>query len=457
MGLLTSFRIEEEAPLGEFDAIVIGAGPGGSSAAYHLAAAGKRVLVIEKKLFPRAKTCGDGLTPRAVRVLQQMGLSSTLASYQQVTGLRVLGANRTLEMQWPKVEGYPQLGLVRTRRDFDSDMAAHAQSVGATYMFGTEAESPIWQDGVMTGVHWVRKVKAEGGGVVKEDEGEVFAPFTIIADGASSSFGRAVGIRKESSYPMGLAIRTYYECDRDDDEFFESWLDLRKGDELLPGYGWIFPLGNRTVNIGVGLLTTFGSWRNVNLNHLQSAYIDMLPKSYGITHDGQLEPYKSGRLPMGSSMVKPYGPGYVVIGDAAGTVNPFNGEGIAYALETGHIAGSVVASALDSGAGAELVAYHQAIHDIYGAYFRAGRRFTRVIGNPRTFRALCQVGMRSQTMMEFVFQVLANLYSQRGGKVSDRIIRAMVKLAEQDLADLKPPQIPVPTVKPRPKDQAGAL
>lgn len=390
-----------------------------------------------------------------MNVLQGLGVGA-LGDYKAVKGLRVLGANRTLEMEWPKVDGYPQLGLVRTRKDLDSDLALHAAKAGATYMFGTEAAAPIYSDGRMTGVRWVRKAKAEGGGVVKQDEGEVFAPFTIVADGASSSFGRAMGIAKESSYPMGLAIRTYYRCDRDRDEYFESWLDLRKGDELLPGYGWIFPLGDGTVNIGVGLLTTFGNWRNVNLNHLQAAYIDMLPKSYGITHDEQLEPYKSGRLPMGSSLVKPYGPGFVVIGDAAGSVNPFNGEGIAYALETGQLAAAVVAEALDAGTTSELVQYHQAIHDIYGAYFRAGRRFTRVIGNPRIFRVLCQVGMRSQTMMEFVFQVLANLYNERGGKVSDRVIRSLVKLAEQDISELKAPQVPSPTVKPRPKDQAGA-
>lgn len=432
----------------DYDAIVVGAGPGGSSAAYHLASAGAKVLVLEKKTFPRSKTCGDGLTPRSVKVLEEMGLQTELDTYQRVKGLRVLGMGRTLEMDFPNVSSFPRYGLVRTRRLFDSELAAHAEAAGARYMMHTEASEPIFEEGRMTGVRWITKQASPGGGVVKTDQGVVTAPFTIIADGASSPFGRAMGLRRAPGYPMGLAIRTYYESEMTHDDYFESWLELKKGDELLPGYGWIFPVGDGTVNIGVGLLTTFGSWRSVNLNHLQHDYIDMLPKSYGITHENQTEPYKSGRLPMGGSLVKPYGDGFIVIGDAAGYVNPFNGEGIAYALETGRLGAGLVASAVQNGRTTELAEYREALHDIYGAYYRIARKFTKIIGRPRTFRALCQVGMRSQSMMEFVFQVLANIGEAKGGRVADRVIRAMCKLAEQDISELKEPDIPLPRTVP---------
>jgi len=443
--------------LGEYDAIVIGAGPGGSTAAYFLARAGAKVLVIEKKAFPRAKTCGDGLTPRAVKVLEDMGLGPQLRNYQRVRGLRVIGMNQTLEMEFPRLSNFPAEGYVRPRKDFDSDIAAKASDEGAEYMMSTEATAPIFDGPRLAGIKWIRKRAMEGGGVAKVAEGAAHAPFTIIADGASSPFGRVLGIRKETWCPMGLAIRTYYRSDRDKDDLFESWLELRNGDELLPGYGWIFPVGDGTVNIGVGLLSTFGKWRDVNLNHLQRAYIDMLPKSYGITHESQTEPYKSGRLPMGGSVIKPFGQGYLLIGDAAGFVNPFNGEGIAYALETGKLSAAIVAEALENGKTVSLIEYHTALNDIYGGYYRIGRKFAKIIGSPRAFHALCSVGLRSQTLMEFVFKVLANLGEDKGGGFGDRVIRAMGKFADHDLDQLKDPDIPMPPRRlvPRAPDKAG--
>lgn len=429
----------------EHDVIVVGAGPGGSAAAYFLARSGAKVAVLEKKKFPRPKTCGDGLTPRSIKILDELGLGSKLESYQKVKGLRVLGAGKTLDLDWPALDGFPRYGLVRPRKDLDNDIATAAMEAGAQYHFGTEATEPLMDGSRVVGVRWIKKAAAEGGGVHKVDEGMAHAPFVVVADGASSPFGRALGIERGAGYPLGLAIRTYYRSHRHDDDYFESWLELRKGDHLLPGYGWIFPVGDGTVNVGVGLLTTFGEWRSVNLNHLQRDFIDMFPKSYGITHETQTEPYQSGRLPMGGSVEKPYGEGYVVIGDAAGMVNPFNGEGIAYALETAKLASGLLIDALATGNSAQLHAYREALNDVYGSYYRIGRKFVKIIGNPRAFRALCQVGMRSQTIMEFVFQVLANLAADDGGKLGDRGFRAMMKLAERELPRLTEPEIPAPT------------
>lgn len=428
----------------EYDAIIIGAGPGGASAAYYLARSGARVLVLDKKEFPRAKVCGDGLTPRSLRVMQDMGLGPLMETYQQVRGLRIIGAGRTLELDFPKLSNFPHHGLVRPRKNLDAEILEKAKEAGAEVWMKTEATEAIFEDSKLAGVRWIRKKTLEGGGVVKAEEGELRAPFTIIADGASSSFGRTLGIKKNPSYPLGLAIRTYYKSDRANDDFFESWLELRKDGDLLPGYGWVFPVGDGTVNVGVGLLTTFGRWRGVNLNHLQRGFVDMLTDIYGITHDDQTEPYKSGRLPLGGSVAKPYGDGYLLIGDAAGIVNPFNGEGIAYALETGKLAAGMVAEALSDGKTTDLAHYREALHDHYGAYYRVGRIFTECIARPPIFRAMCQIGLRSKTMMSFVLQVLANLYEEKGGTLSDRNIRRLLILAEYDLPELKDPEIPLP-------------
>lgn len=433
--------------MASYDALIVGAGPAGSTAAYFLARSGASVCVLEKKSFPRAKTCGDGLTPRAVTVLDEIGMEDSTLGYKRVNGLRVHSRGRWMEMGFPKASHLPLHGFIRARKDLDSEIAARAQDAGAEFLMGVEASEGLFEEGGLTGVRWVRKAHDPGGGVVVTDVGEVRATFTLIADGAQSPFGRALGLQRREDYPMGLAIRTYYRSPRGDDDLLESWLELRSEDELLPGYGWVFPMGDGIVNVGVGLLNTYGGWRNVNLNRLQRAYVDMLPKSYGINHETQTEPYKSGRLPMGGGLFPAIGQGFLIIGDAAGYINPFNGEGIAYALETGKLAAGCVIDALRNGRSSRVVEYPEALHDTYGAYYRAGRKFVRILGRPWAFTAMCQVGMRSQGLMELVFKILGNMGERSGGSFGDRLFRRLVRLAEFDLPELKDPQITPPTAK----------
>lgn len=440
----------------EYDAIVVGAGPSGSCAAYFLARAGAKVAVLEKKTFPRAKTCGDGWTPRSMKVIEEMGIST---SAKRIEGLRAYCGGRMMELDFPKLSNFPHYGIVERRRDLDTEIAETARSAGAEFFYGVEAVEPTLDSSGGTrvsGVRWIRKGPSENGGVLKVDEGILDSHFTLVADGASSPFGKALGIVRSGRLPMGLAIRTYYESPRGSDEFFESWLELKKGDELLPGYGWIFPLGDGTVNVGVGVLNTFGAWRDLNLSHLQRAFIDMLPPSHEITHDGQLEKMQSGRLPMGASVLKPYGNGWLVVGDAACMVNPFNGEGIAYAMETGKLAASLVTAALADGRGSNLSEYRVALHDIYGAYYRIGRLFVRVIGHPTAFSLLTRVSMMSRPLMAFALQMLGNLVEDKGGGGFDKAIRRLVRLVEKELSELHDPEIPTPPVSGQRPDQTKA-
>ncbi|HWL66522.1 MAG TPA: geranylgeranyl reductase family protein, partial [Actinomycetota bacterium] len=243
----------------EFDVAIVGGGPSGSAAAHYLASKGHSVLVCEKKSFPREKTCGDGLTPRAVKVLQEMGLGGELETWERVRGLRVHGGGRSLELPFPELEDWCDYGLVKPRKDLDQIVLNNAEAAGAKVLYETQAKEPIFDGGRLIGL------RAKRG----SDEEEVRAKFTICAEGSATKFTRSLGRERNEGYPMGFAIRQYFKSPLQQSGWFDAYLSIVVEGQALPGYGWVFPVGDGTVNVGVGLLSTYGGWRDVNLHDLQ--------------------------------------------------------------------------------------------------------------------------------------------------------------------------------------------
>jgi menaquinone-9 beta-reductase len=359
-------------------------------------------VMVERKSFPRDKTCGDGLTPRAVKQLVDMGLGAELTTYHRYNGLRTLAHGKTLEMGWPEHPVYPSHGYVVRRRDLDTFVAHNAVAVGATLHEGTEAVAPLLENGLLVGA----LVKEKSSGVSRE----IRAPYVVVCDGSNSRFGRALGATRNRAYPQGMAIRGYFESPLSADPWIESVLDVRdRAGASLPGYGWVFPLGDGTINVGIGLLSTFRDWKNVNTSHLMTEWAATLPSHWGIDPDAMLAPATGGRLPMAGSVSPKSGPNWCLVGDAAGSVNPFNGEGIDYAYETGRMVAELVVEAIDAGDGMALRRYDALLEAEYGLYFKVARLFAKVIGNPVLIRELTRVGMQSQSLMEWVLRIMANL------------------------------------------------
>jgi menaquinone-9 beta-reductase len=384
------------------DVLVIGGGPSGAACAYWLAEAGHEVVLVERKHYPREKTCGDGLTPRSVRQLEDMGLATELAHHHRFDGLRSIAFGRTLELRWPEHPDFPSYGYVITRADLDHLVAQRAAKAGAVIREGTEAVTPIVDRGLIRGA--VVKDKATG------STEALRARYVVVADGANSRFGRALGTSRNRDYPLGMAIRGYFTSPRHDEPWIESHLDIRDKDgNVLPGYGWIFPLGDGRVNVGIGLLSTFNQWKSVNTSHLMEAFVDYAPASWGISPSSSCGPPTGGRLPMALSVGPHAGPTYLVVGDAGGSINPFNGEGIAYAYETGRYAAEAVALALSTGDGLALQTYEHRIQAEYALYYKVARAFVKIIGHPELMRALVSTGMRSRTLMEWILRIMANL------------------------------------------------
>ncbi|MGH9117426.1 MAG: geranylgeranyl reductase family protein [Acidimicrobiales bacterium] len=404
------------------DVLVIGGGPAGAAAAYWLARDGHEVVVVERKTYPRDKTCGDGLTPRAVRQLQDMDLEPRLRDFHRYDGLRAIAHGITLELQWPAHPDLPSYGYVVRRRDLDQLVAEKAMAAGARFVTGTEAVRPLMVDGLVRGAVVVDKATGE--------ETTIRASYLVVADGANSRFGRAIGVSRQKAWPQGMAIRGYFESPKHDDPWIESALDVRdRNGNVLPGYGWIFPVGDGTINVGVGLLSTFRDYKDVNTSRLLEEFAATAPDRWGIDGHGPVAPPTGGRLPMGGSVSPKVGPTWLLVGDAAGVINPFNGEGIDYAYETGRLAAELAAEALATGDGLVLQRYPNILHARYGLYFKVARLFARIIGNPALLRELTRVGMRSRTLMDWVLRIMANLLRPDELGPAEAVYRAAAAIA----------------------------
>ena len=428
------------------DVIVVGAGPAGSALAFYLATAGLDVLVLEKTHFPREKVCGDGLTPRAVKALTGLGVPIPEDDgWLRNKGLRIIGGGGRIEVPWPDISSYPGFGLVRNRLDFDEILARHAQKAGARLLEGTNVTGPILDDrtGRIVGVtarqvpdRPVAASTAEGAGRAAASgqaaQREFRARLVVAADGNSSRLSVSMGLRKRDDRPLGVAVRTYYTSPRHDDDYLEAWLDLWDGSSLLPGYGWIFGMGDGTSNVGLGLLNTSSAFGNIDYKDLLKRWLGAMPTEWGFAEENRTEPVRGAALPMGFNRTPHYTSGLLLAGDAGGMVNPFNGEGIAYALESGEIAARVIVQALarPTAASAELVlqTYPRALKDAYGGYYTMGRTFVKLIGRPSFMKFATRHGVKRPAVMRFTMKLLGNLTETSGGDAMDRMLNALSKM-----------------------------
>jgi geranylgeranyl reductase family protein len=413
------------API-EADVIVVGAGPAGTSTATHLAHAGRRVILLEKATFPREKVCGDGLTPRAVRELTHLGVDTGGPGWARNVGLRIwAGRPYPYLLPWPALQDFPHQGLARRRADFDAVLLEHAHEAGAEVRQGVHVSAPLLNPaGRVVGV--------------TTRAGEEFrAPVTVAADGNSARLALALGLERRLDRPFGVAVRTYFTSPRTHEDWIESWLELWDGtpgrSNLLPGYGWVFPLGDGTCNVGLGMLDTSAAFGRTNYHDLLRRWTSATPEEWGFREANQVGPIRGAALPMGFNRPPEYTPGLLLVGDAAGLVSPFNGEGISYALESGRYAADHIAEALTRGAGtrsaeAALEAYPQTLRHRWGRHYRLGNIFVRLIGDPRIMRIASRCGLPIPGVPQLVHRLLAHLDDERPADAYDLVVHALRRL-----------------------------
>jgi geranylgeranyl reductase family protein len=393
------------------DIAVIGGGPAGAATAIRAARAGAKVVVFEKGPHGRDKVCGDGLTPRAVGALQELEIPYEDEAHR-IDGLRMIAGRQRRQLPWPEHGRFPSHGAVWPRKRLDAHLVDAAEKAGAELVYETEA-LPIL-DG-----HVVRGVTAGGR--------TVHADLTVVAAGAQGRAARMLGAERDPDEPFGLAIRAYVESPRHADRHLEACLTLRdRSGTAVPGYGWMFPCGDGTVNIGVGALSTMKRFTDLNLNTLLDDYQALVRDEWGVGE--YLARPRAWRLPMSS--VKRHGPGWVAIGDAAGLVNPMNGEGIDYGLESGMLAADLF---LESPSTAP-ARYDIEIGERFDAFLRTGRRFSFLIGHPWILRNGLRVAVGTQKIADITLSVMGNLVDNETPGAAGRVMR----IADRTLAAADP-------------------
>ncbi len=412
----------------EADVVVVGAGPGGSAAAAHLAGRGRHVVLLEKDRFPRDKVCGDGLTPRVVKELLELGLideaHGRVAGWATQRGLRIHGGSTVMELEWPTLDDWPSWGATATRRVFDEAIARRAQASGAMLVEDATVTGPLWRDPMHDRV----------GGVSLKDANdrivEIHAPVVIAADGSSGAFAKHLGSHRRKDRPMAVAARTYYRSSKSADPWISSFLDLRDADnDLLSGYGWVFPLDDGTINVGLGLLSTSKDFQSVAYRRMLASWAGGLAEEWETTEANQVGAIRSGAIPMGFNRTPLHQRGVVLVGDAGGMVNPFNGEGISYAMEAARLAADVVDEALSRKSTAVLDRYDHELRARWGGYYTLGRVFAELVGDPRVMHICTEYGMPYRPLMELVFKLMAHLTDAQPKDAKDVIINTLQRLA----------------------------
>ncbi|MDN5750232.1 MAG: geranylgeranyl reductase family protein, partial [Pseudonocardia sp.] len=386
------------------DVLVVGAGPAGAAAAAWAARHGRDVVLADSAVFPRDKACGDGLTPRAIAELEKLDLGDWVRTHGTNRGLRASGFGQVLELPWPG-GSLPDHGGAVPRLELDARIRHVALKDGAVPVEGAKAVD-VTRDGDRVT------------GVVFDDGRTITCERLVVADGARSTLGRVLGREWHKDTAYGVAARGYVRSGRSDDPWISSHLELRgEPDELgraevLAGYGWVFPLSDGEVNIGVGTLATAKRPAQIRLRSLIEHYTDARREDWLL--DGPVRAPSSALLPMGGAVSHVAGRNWALIGDAAGCVNPLNGEGIDYGLETGRLVAELIAGERDLG-----TAWPATLRSHYGQAFSIARRLAGLITLPRLLPLAGPVGMRSRALMTVALRVMGNLVTD-----SDRDLTA---------------------------------
>lgn len=346
----------------------MGAGPGGSAAAWALASQGHDVLLIDRSEFPRDKTCGDGLTPMALAHLRNMGVLAEIeaADPARIDTVRLIGPfGQTITLPLSMLETEYPYALVLPRFTLDDILRQHAIGAGAEFLGNTRVEHLIRQRDKIIQIECI----SDGHAVVLQPRQVILAP------GANMGL-----LAREKLIPSKLptvrAARAYYESVEIPTNRFDFYLDVR----LMPGYGWIFPIGGGAANVGVGTMPSFWASKRPATSLLKE-FVARRSEEGIMRHSTLSGAIKGFPLRVDFPAHRIAGENWLIVGEATGLVNPVTGEGIDLALESGLLAGEVMHNMLSNPA-RTLIAYQREIWERFGPLYDGMRALRDIIVTP---------------------------------------------------------------------------
>ncbi|MFO6449656.1 geranylgeranyl reductase family protein [Corynebacterium amycolatum] len=414
------------------DVLIVGAGPTGSAAAIHAARAGFSVTVVDSQRFPRDKTCGDGLTPRAIAELRRLGLDDELLRRNRNRGLKLHGFGGSITAPWPDDASgtFPAVGSAMSRVELDTFLLNAAADAGAQVFDGVAARKVVLRALNTGGTrgHGVRAVE------LSDHEGKphtISARWLLVADGVRSTVGKQLGRAWHRDSVFGVAARSYVSFDSADvaDDWIHSHLELRDSEgHTHPGYGWIFPLGEGRANVGCGALATSARPARTNVKKLLREYHGQVRDQWQMSEP---EHVTSALLPMGGAVSNVAGPNWALLGDAACLVNPLNGEGIDYGMESARLAVELISS-IGAGRDGLTHSWPALLREHYGTGFSLARKLALTLTYPSflpTVGPLTIGAPWGSQLMGVAARLMGNLVTEHDRDVVARLWRASGRAA----------------------------
>lgn len=388
---------------------IVGAGPAGSAAATFLARRGARVTLLERGRFPRDKICGDGLTPRSCWMLDRLGLRDLLSSAEAAPVSNVVvgsPSGAVLDAPLPR-SIFGGAAAVVPRLVLDERLAQNAVRAGAELREGVTVEGLERHDRGVT-------VRCRGGGAIHAD-------VVLGCDGSPSILRRALGAPPFPDAHGAFAVRAYYEgVDLPHARAFSIFWEA----DLLPAYGWIFPLPGGRANVGIGMRTDCMVKAGARLPALLERFCARPRIAAQLRGGRRVGKVKGHHLPYGSFSAHTVFDRALLLGDAAGFINPLTGEGIELALESGEHAARAIEGAASAGAfGARALSRYRALCDErFRAAFRLNYRLQRVFEQPWLIDRLFRAAHRSERVMD----ELAGVMLGERSRITPRLVAAAV-------------------------------
>jgi geranylgeranyl reductase family protein len=319
----------------DYEIIIVGGGPAGSSAATMLGKAGRKILLIDKGHFPREKTCGDGMTFKCLPVLKKLGIAADFAAQSvRTSGYRIFFSDGTEISVRKRLPDEQAVVYLMPRFVFDNLLLEHAKNHSSVRVAETTTVSQALVQGQrVIGVETVANGKTAS---------RFYAPLVIDASGVDSRLAAQFNGAPRNFQEHALTVRGYYDGVAGLDDLVEFVFD----DRILPGYFWIFPIGPRAANVGCGTFQHLIVQQDINLRELFMDFVEHHPAGRRLKTAKLRGPLKGGKIPLGFDQHSRVRDGIMFCGDAAGFCDPLTAEGISFALESGMMAGEVAVAAL---------------------------------------------------------------------------------------------------------------